>query len=90
MFDQPDLKASWTATAIVPTDWEAVSNEFPEANEERSQGDLAQIKEVAGIFKVDLNSFGDLKVIPFKQSYNIASYLYCICAGAYRYHEKNT
>lgn len=45
---------------------------------------------MAHIFSVDLAGFGDLKVIPFKQSYKISSYLYCICAGAYLYQERNT
>jgi len=30
VFDQPDLKAKWTPTVIIPSDWDAVSNEFVE------------------------------------------------------------
>jgi len=35
-------------------------------------------------------TFGELKVHPFKDSYKISSYLYCICVGAFLYHEKIT
>ena len=90
VFDQPDIKATWTVTTVIPSDWDAVSNEFADPSEERSQTDFATVKEVASIFSLNLSTYGDLKVIPFKQSYKISSYLYCFCAGAYLYHEKIT
>jgi aminopeptidase N len=70
-----------------------VSNEFPETDaafEARSLAARDQIKEVATLFGVDLSTYGELKVVPFKPSYKISSYLYCICVGAYVYHEKIT
>ena len=47
------------------------------------------IKEASALFSQDFASFGDLKVLSFKQSYKISSYLYAICAGPYGFHELN-
>lgn len=69
--------------------WDAVSNEFAVVDEARSQQDFAQVKDVAALFGQDLASFGELKVIPFKESYKISTYLYAICAGSYAYHENH-
>jgi aminopeptidase N len=90
VFDQPDIKAPWSCTAVIPADWDAVSNEFTEASQERSQADLETVKQVSTLFGQDLASFGELKVIPFKQSYKISPYLYALCAGSYLYQERNT
>ena len=90
-FDQPDLKANWTLTVAIPSDWEAVSNEFiVSEGQHRSESALAEIKESTALFGIDLSTFGELKVIPFRESYKISTYLYAVCAGAYQYHEKNT
>ncbi len=90
MFDQPDLKAQWTCTAVIPSVWDAVSNEFVDENSAaRSEQAIAAIKETSALFSQDFGSFGDLKVLAFKQSYKISSYLYALCAGPYGYHENN-
>lgn len=31
-FDQPDLKATWTLNAVVPSDWIVISNEYTNAD----------------------------------------------------------
>jgi aminopeptidase N len=51
---------------------------------------MKAIKDTAALFQQDLSTFGELKVVPFKESYKISTYLYCICAGAYLYHERIT
>ena len=33
-FDQPDLKASWKLEVVCPKEWEVVSNERPNREEE--------------------------------------------------------
>ena len=91
LFDQPDLKAKWTLTAAIPTDWDALSNEFVDPNAtERSKAALGLIKDTATLFSLDLESYGELKLYPFLESYKISTYLYAFCAGAYEYQEKNS
>ncbi len=90
VFDQPDIKAEWTCTAIIPSAWDAVSNEFIDPNSEvRSLVAITSIKDASELFSQDYASFGELKVLAFKKSYKISSYLYCLCAGPYGYHENN-
>lgn len=90
-FDQPDIKAPWTLTVAIPTDWEAVSNEYvDDSAAHRSMEALDQIKQTSELFSIDIDSFGEFKVLPFKESYKISTYVYAICAGAYAFHEKNT
>lgn len=90
VFDQPDIKAQWTCTAVIPSVWDAVSNEFLDENSAAKAGPaIDAIKEASALFSQDFASFGDLKVLSFKQSYKISSYLYAICAGPYGFHELN-
>ena len=75
---------------MIPTAWDAVSNEFIDPNgEAKSAASIATIKDVSALFTQDFASFGDLKVLSFKESYKISSYLFALCAGPYGYHENN-
>jgi aminopeptidase N len=50
-FDQPDLKAKWTLTAVIPSVWDAVSNEFVDTTAtSRSEKAIDEVKEVAALF----------------------------------------
>jgi len=51
VFDQPDLKAKWTFTAIIPVSWDAISNEFvePEATDRAEKGMKSSL-EVSTLF----------------------------------------
>ena len=61
------MKAKWTFTAVVPTDWEALSNQPPveDGIAERNEEAMHHVKEAAALFGVDFSSLGDLKVVPF-------------------------
>ena len=51
VFDQPDLKAKWTLTAVVPSTWDVVSNEYIEpGTEERGQNGITVVNEIATLF----------------------------------------
>jgi aminopeptidase N len=51
VFDQPDIKAKWTMTAVIPADWDAVSNEFIDAAVgERSHQAKVLIDSTATLF----------------------------------------
>ncbi|CDW89925.1 aminopeptidase n [Stylonychia lemnae] len=91
VFDQPDIKAKWTFSAVVPTEWNVVSNEaVDESASERMETALAAVKQSASIFGIDFASVGDVKVHTFHQSFKISTYLYAICAGPYEYQERVT
>jgi aminopeptidase N len=84
VFDQPDLKAKWTFSAVIPASWDCVSNEFVDpAAGDRSEKAIGSIKEAAALFAQDISTYGELKVLPFKESYKISTYLYAICVGPY-------
>ena len=70
-----------------------VSNEHADIGElavTRCEEAHKQINDVLSSFAQEISSFGELKVTPFKQSYKISTYLYCICAGPFSFWERNT
>jgi aminopeptidase N len=78
-------------SAVVPTDWVAVSNEAVDDSEpSRKESALTTVKDAAVLFSVDMANQGDVQAYTFKQSFKISTYLYAIVAGPYTYQEKNT
>jgi aminopeptidase N len=76
---------------VIPSNWDAVSNEFVDPSAAaRSEQAIQTIKAACAVFSQDISSYGELKVLPFKESYKISTYLYAICAGPYQYHERNS
>lgn len=67
-----------------------MSNEFVDTTATaRSESAVQTVKELAALFAQDAATYGELKVMPFKESYKISTYLYCICVGPYLYQEDN-
>ena len=92
VFDQPDLKATWTFKAVVPEDWTVIANEYvdPERESQEHQDELKnQLAGIASFFGVDETWAGTTspKCFWFKESARISTYIYAIVAGPYDYFE---
>jgi aminopeptidase N len=89
-FDQPDLKATWALSAVVPEDWVVIANEQEDpAKEGTFDAVKASLGETAALFeKTDIwTGIASPKCFLFKESARVSTYLYAIVAGPYDYHE---
>jgi len=94
-FDQPDIKATWEFSGIIPEDWDIISNEYQnkeKADAAKSSGSvLKELEAVAAEFSESelFKSISNPVTFCFNNSDKISTYLYCIVAGPYGYHENN-
>jgi len=91
-FDQPDLKASWQLSTIVPKEWTVVSNELATQENRQLQEEVVKtIVDVSQSFGASeiLNSMRSPTVTIFKETPKIPTYLYAIVAGPYKHIELN-
>jgi aminopeptidase N len=88
-FDQPDLKATWSFSAITDGDWQVISNEAQVDDENRLKLLESETSEAADLFK-DTSEFKveNANKFVFQESFKISTYLYAIVAGPFDYHER--
>ena len=90
-FDQPDLKATWSFSALTDEDWIVISNEAPIDNEERASSLKKVVDEARDLFNSDeLTAFNNPKATVFDISFKISTYLYVFCAGKFGFFERKT
>jgi aminopeptidase N len=90
-FEQPDIKATFTFRAQVPSDWIAISNEAS-IEDAHQTGELAEsVSQAASLFPEHAHlKIEGAKSFVFPESFKISTYLYAICVGAYGCHERHT
>ena len=89
-FDQPDLKAAWTFTAITESDWTVISNEAEVGDTEsagRTESCQSGVEDARELFGTDFK-FTSTKATSFQTSVKISTYLFAIVAGPFGYHER--
>ena len=89
-FDQPDLKATWSFSAMTNGDWTVISNEAEIQNAERAQSLKQAVDEAKSLFNANEVVFNEAKASIFNTSFKISSYLYAFAAGAFGFYERQT
>jgi len=90
-FDQPDIKATFTLRAQVPTEWVVISNEATIEDAHQTSELDDSISQAASLFPEQAHlKIEGAKNFIFSESFKISTYLYAICAGPYKYHERQS
>jgi len=89
-FDQPDLKAVWTLSALTEDDWTVIANESEQTCEERTAALKSAVESAAQAFDTTYLTLSKPKATHILPSARISPYIYAIVAGPYDYFERQS